>query len=443
MKVQPLKGFRDYGPEEMLVREQMIDRVRGVFESFGYAPIHTPALEYSDVLLGKYGDEGEKLLYRFDDNGGRDVALRYDLTVPLARFVASNPNLRFPFRRYHIAPVWRAERPQRGRFREFYQCDVDLLGVDTAAADAECILIDFLVMKALGLDGFRIEVNHRGFLDGLLEHFGVPKEGHIGVMRALDKVDKVSREELIELVVAEGVHEATALLLVSVGDVAGSNQERLDACRNLVEGNAKAGEALDRLEAVFAAVFEAEESAPVFFTPAVARGLDYYTGIVYEPFLPKSYGVGSVMSGGRYDGLIGMFASAQVCAVGISLGIDRLLSALEAHGEKQEIRLSRVMVCAMPELDAACFGIAQLVRRFSGGRGCGVELYPKAVKLKKQLDYANKKGIEVLVIPGPDELAQGRVMVKQMSTGEQETVPVLHLPEVVQRMLSGVAEGQF
>ncbi len=422
MKPQVLKGFRDYAPEEMMARQLMLDKVRAVFESFGYMPLHTPALEYSEILLGKYGADGEKLLYRFLDNGGRDVALRYDLTVPLARFVGMNPTMRMPFRRYQIAPVWRAERPQRGRFREFYQCDADLIGIDSPQADAECILIDCGVMAALSMDEFTIQINHRGYLDGLLEAQGIGPDQVVPVMRILDKVDKVSREALKEMLKQEGLASGQVDVLASLGDIDGDHEARLKGGLELAAGSEKSREAVERLEQVLALVEVSAPGAPVRFTPSVARGLDYYTGIVYETFLPARYGVGSVMSGGRYDNLLGSMAKREIPAVGISLGIDRLLSALSSGEGGQTATVTRVLVCTMEgtEIDAA--RVAARLRRDLPAGANGVELYPTGAKVKKQFDYANKRGIGFVAMVGEEEASKGKVALKNLETGEQVVV---------------------
>ena len=434
MKPQVLKGFRDYGPEEMIVRQQMLDKVRVVFESFGYAPLHTPALEYAAILLGKYGDEGEKLLYKFQDHGGRTVALRYDLTVPLARYVGMNPNLRFPFRRYQIAPVWRAERPQKGRFREFYQCDVDLIGVDSAQADAECILVDYGVLDALGLTDFRIMVSHRGYLDGLLESLQIPSDKVVSVLRILDKVDKITADEMTGMLSAEGLSSGQVEPLVGLGRIDGDNVARLEASLALAGGHEKARSATQRLAEAFEVV-EASlgASAPVHFNPAIARGLDYYTGIVYETFLPSRYGVGSVMSGGRYDNLLGTMSGKEIPAVGISLGIDRLVAALSADGPGGPAGVSRVLVCLIEGTQRSAARAAAVLRK--GLAGTGVELFPRTVKLKKQFEYANKKGISVLALVGPDEEAQGLVTLRSMESGEQFQVPFAEAAGAVARLI--------
>ncbi len=433
MKPQVLKGFRDYAPEEMVVRQGMLDKVRAVFESFGYMPLHTPALEYAELLLGKYGDEGEKLLYKFEDQGGRMVALRYDLTVPLARFVGMNPNLRFPFRRYHIAPVWRAERPQKGRFREFYQCDVDLVGIDSPQADAECILVDCAVLSALGLSDFRVQVNHRAFLDGLLESLSIPKEKVVPVLRVLDKVDKITRDEMAVQLAAEGMDSHQVETLAGLSQVTGSNEERLARSLELAGGHPRAAAAVERLTRVLRVVEAAHPGAPVWFCPSVARGLDYYTGIVYETFLPPQFGVGSVMSGGRYDQLLGTFAGREIPAVGISLGIDRLVAALSSQGMASGGGVTSVLVCCMEGTEVKAAGVAAELRRNLAGKG--VELYPEPARVKKQIEYADKAGIPVIVVLGEQELATSTAAVKSLRSGTQETVPLSGLAAHVAGLL--------
>ena len=440
MKARILKGFRDYAPAEMLARQAMLDSVRQVFESFGYEPLHTPALEYAEILLGKYGEDGEKLLYKFLDNGGREVALRYDLTVPLARFVAMNPNLRFPFRRYQIAPVWRAERPQKGRFREFYQCDVDLIGVDSPQADAECILVDCGVMAALGLKEYSIQVNHRGFLDGLLEVFQVPASSTVAVLRTMDKVDKIKSEELARQLMELGLGNDTVTGLMALSTVTGANQERLSQGLALARNNPVATQAVERLDKVFALIEAAHPGGHVQFTPSVARGLDYYTGIVYETFLPARYGVGSVMSGGRYDTLLGTMARQEIPAVGISLGIDRLVAALTAAHSETEIKcVTNVLVCTMDETEVQAAGIAGLLRRSLPQGKNGIELYPTPARLKKQFDYAHKRRIPYVVIVGAEEAQAGKVTLKKMETAQQVTVSKV---ELVELLLAAVSSEQ-
>ncbi len=428
VEIQPLKGFRDYGPEEMMVRERMIAKVRTVFESFGYMPIHTPALEYAEILLGKYGDEGEKLLYKFQDAGGRTVALRYDLTVPLARFVASHPELKFPFRRYHIAPVWRAEKPQKGRFREFYQCDVDLVGVDSPQADAECLLVDSAVLRGLGMKEFHIFVNHRQFLDGLLESVGIEGKGAVSTLRILDKVDKITPAEMEALLLASGLGADSVKRLLALAQVSGSIEERLGQALALAGNHPKAKAGLERLGQVLDIVSQADPDAPICFSPATARGLDYYTGIVYETFLPAEYGVGSVMSGGRYDTLLGMFTGTTIPAVGISLGIDRLVAALGSRGETERVRSADVLVMCMPGGAGRSMAVATALRN----AGLRAELYPDEARLKKQFEYADRKGIGFAVVPGDDEWKNGQVTLKDLSGGAQSLVAV---PELATRLI--------
>jgi len=424
MKAKLLKGFRDYGPREMLGRQAMIQVIERVFLEFGYGPLSTPALEYAQILLGKYGDEGEKLLYRFRDNGKRDVALRYDLTVPLARYVGTTPTLKMPFRRYALAPVWRAERPQKGRFREFMQCDADLLGADTAAADAEIILVGARLMESLGLADFQLRLSHRGVLDGLMDTLGIASEKRLGVIRHLDKAHKITRDALLdgfrELGLdAEQVDGLDAFLAID-----GDNAARLAAVESHT-GRVDAGSAAcERLREIYVHLDAAGVGDRILLDPSIARGLDYYTGAVYETFLLDNLEYGSVMSGGRYDGLMGETGGRDLPAVGISVGLDRLFAALVDRGQVSLPQgVSTIMVGHFAETAALGFRLADRVRALTPPE-TGVEFYPRPVRLKKQLQYANDQGITILALPGPDEVERGVFTARNMQSGEQREVPL-------------------
>lgn len=414
MPPQVLKGFRDYLPELMIPRQRMLRIIADVFESFGFLPMETPALEYAELLTGKYGDEGEGLLYRFQDHGGRDVALRYDLTVPLARVVGSHPELTLPFRRYQMGPVWRAEKPGRGRFREFVQCDVDIVGSSSMLADCECLMVDAAVLRALGVERFRIRVNNRKLLDGLLEHFGVTEPAAVHLtLRQVDKLEKAGRAAVAELLVSEAgwekgpAEELLDLLARSSLDFPFANA-RLDAGRD----------ELNRLLELAAA---GGLTPSLELDPTIARGLDYYTGTVFETFLLDLPGFGSVMSGGRYDELVGLFRSQPLPAVGISLGVDRLLSGLLELGLLPLGRATaRVMVAVFsPECASESLAVAQELR----SAGIPTEVHPSdGGKLGRQYKYADHKGISLVALIGPDEAAAGRVRLKKLATGEEVTV---------------------
>ncbi len=424
MKAKLLKGFRDYGPREMLGRKAMIQVVERVFLEFGYGPLSTPALEYSEILLGKYGDEGEKLLYRFKDNGGRDVALRYDLTVPLARYVGTNPELKMPFRRYALAPVWRAERPQKGRFREFMQCDADLLGAETAAADAEILLVGARIMSSLGLEDFQLRLSHRGVLDGLMDSLGIAAGDHLGVIRHLDKAHKMSRDALLEGFGNLGLDDGQVDRLAAFLSIEGDNPARLAAVKDQVGGAAAGQTAFERLGEILSHLKAAGAGQQVLLDPTIARGLDYYTGAVYETFLLDNLEYGSIMSGGRYDGLLGETGGRDLPAVGISVGLDRLFAALLDRGQVSLPKgVSSVMVGHFEDTAAQGFRLTDRLRNLALPE-TGVEFYPRPARLKKQLQYANDQGITILALPGPGEVERGVFTARNMVSGEQREIPL-------------------
>jgi len=424
MKAKLLKGFRDYGPREMLGRKAMIQVVERVFLEFGYGPLSTPALEYAEILLGKYGDEGEKLLYRFQDNGKRDVALRYDLTVPLARYVGTNPELKMPFRRYALAPVWRAERPQKGRFREFMQCDADLLGAETAAADAEILLVGARIMSDLGLADFQLRLSHRGVLDGLMDSLGIAEGDRLNVIRHLDKAHKMSRDALLEGFGNLGLSNGQVEGLGAFLSIDGDNATRLAAVMTHTGGAEAGRDACTRLGEILLHLDAAGAGDQILLDPTIARGLDYYTGAVYETFLLDNLEYGSIMSGGRYDGLLGETAGRDLPAVGISVGLDRLFAALLDRGQVALPKgVSTIMVGHFEETASSGFRLADRLRTLAPPE-TGVEFYPRPARLKKQLQYANQQGIAILALPGPGEVEQGVFTARNMSTGEQREVPL-------------------
>ncbi len=422
MKVQCLKGFRDYLPEEMLQKDRMLKAVQQVFEQHGYPPLMTPALEYSDVLLGKYGEDGEMLLYRFRDNGDRDVAMRYDLTVPLARVLAEHGEITMPFRRYQIAPVWRAEKPARGRFREFMQCDVDLVGVDSAAADAEMIVIGCAVLNSLGIDGYRIRINHRSILTALCRVAGLQPAGEVAFLRLLDKLDKIGadsfRDQVAEIpgIDEAGVERVLETVLADRGD----SRQTLTLLQENLGDDPDAANALERMAAVLELLEASGVDEYCQIDPSIARGLSYYTGLVYETFLDDLPAYGSVMSGGRYDELVGMFSGKDLPAIGISLGIDRLFSALkeldlvDARSQPADV----LVVQFSEQLAVASFETASKLR----AAGIATVVYPREAKLKKQLQFAQKAGIPFVIVVGEDERSAGTVQFRSMDEGSQDEI---------------------
>jgi histidyl-tRNA synthetase len=434
-----LKGFRDYPPALMIPREWLMEKARAVYRSYGFAPIDTPALEYTEILLGKMDLQAEvqKQVYRFRDQGDRDIALRFDLTVPFARFAAMNiGQLGTPFKRYHLGTVWRGETPGAGRFREFMQCDFDTIGTTSNAADIETALVIHDLMLALGFERFELRINNRLVLNGLLEALGLAGRA-ADVLRVLDKLGKQGRDAVLrELTAPEGVGLTgeQAGRVLQLAEVKGSNREVLDRVERDFGGNARVADGVARLRELLAVARAAgvpEECVRIDLS--ICRGLDYYTGTIYETFLLDLPGIGSVCSGGRYDNLAGLYTRQALPGVGASLGLDRLLAAME------ELKLLPKTATPAPVLvvqfDAARLGEYQRLARALRGEGIGVEVYPEARKLRRQLEYAEGRGFRVALIAGEDEFARGVWQVKNLATREQVTVPEAEVLRAVRAAL--------
>jgi len=436
-RIEPrtLKGFRDYLPEAMIAREWLIDTARRVYRSYGFSPIDTPALEYLEILTGKGSDETDKQLYKFEDHGGRWVGMRFDLTVPLARFAAQHiGQLGTPFKRYHIASVWRGENTQRGRYREFMQCDFDTIGTRSQGADIETTLVIHDLFQALDIRDFTIHVNNRLVLSGLLERFDLADKT-TPVLRALDKLAKIGREKVAdEMVAVAGASREGAESVLALAEISGDNAQILSKLEALVAGTEKGAEGVAKLRDLVAAVTAVGvEPARVRIAPSIARGLDYYTGTVFETFLDKLPAIGSVCSGGRYDNLAGLYTKEELPGIGASLGLDRLLAALEELGLVRKV--STTAPVFIPLFDATrlhdYLRLAAAIRR----QGIGVEVYPDAKKLGQQLKYADRRGFALAVIVGGDEWAAGTCQVKDLTTGTSTTVPLAEVPETLGKWL--------
>lgn len=426
-KTAILKGFRDYLPEQMFARTAILDKVRVIFERFGFSPIDTPALEFAELLLkGDYGDEGETQLYRFTDKGGRDVCLRYDLTVPLARVVAMNPGLPLPFKRYHIGTAWRAEKPQRGRYREFLQCDVDIVGSAEPVADAECIRVDIELLRELGLGRrFRVLVNDRRVVNGLVSRLGLPPGGAKAAvfLRTLDKIHKIGMDGIEKILTGGDDPVLDAEGFTILGDYLAASDgpgEVIDHLAGIVSGSEEGRIGVNSLRNV-AAFFTGSSGAavPEFrIDPSIVRGLGYYTGTVFETFLDDLPELGSVMSGGRYDAMIGEFTGKPAPAVGISFGIDRLLAGLTELGLLKEKRTAARLLVTLFDADS----VADAVKTagFFRSRGIPTDLYAGGAKLSKQMKYAHRLGAPYVLIRGPEEVEADACTLRNMSTGEEE-----------------------
>jgi histidyl-tRNA synthetase len=430
-----LKGFRDFLPEQMIPKEELLEKARRVYRSYGYAPIDTPALEYAEILLGKGGDESDKQLYRFTDQGGRDVALRFDLTVPFARLAAQHiGKLGTPFKRYHMGPVWRGESPQHGRFREFWQCDFDTIGSTANAADIEVVLVIHDLLEALGLQRFCIHVNNRMVLGGLLEEVGLAQRSK-PILIALDKLPKIGPQAVAaEMAAKADVGRDQANRVLAMAQTAGTNTEILLRLERDFGGNARAAEGNRRLRELLEVARSAglpEERLRLDL--AIARGLDYYTGTVYETFLEDKRDIGSICSGGRYDNLAGLYTRQQLPGVGASLGLDRLLAAIDELGllAKTTAPAPVLVVQFSPER----LGDYQRLARILRGLGIGVEVFPDSKKIGQQLQYAERRGFRAALIAGPEEFARGVWKVKDLASREEIVVPEAEVVSAISKVL--------
>ncbi len=424
-KVQPriLPGFMELLPEDQIAFNKMRDTIREVYESFGFLPQDTPVIELSDVLLAKAGGETEKQIYRFM-KGDNDLSLRFDLTVPLARYVAQHfGELTFPFKRYQINKVYRGERPQKGRFREFYQADIDCIGVDELDLiyDAEMPAVIYNVFKKLDFGAFTIRINNRKVLNGFFSELGY-SESIADILRIIDKIEKIGADSVKEELAELGVSASAAEKILSFIGITGSNDEKIAALKACGVENELFLEGVDELEKVigFMRDFGVEEN---YFAIdlSIARGLDYYTGTVYETMLNDHPSMGSVCSGGRYDNLTEYYTNKKLPGIGISIGLTRLFYQLKEEGliKSGEASLAKVLIVPMnPAHMSSALNAARLVRE--AGKYC--EVYYQDKGMKPKMKYANKLGIPYVAIIGDDEAASGSVMLKNMESGEQELV---------------------
>lgn len=434
--IQPrtLKGFRDYLPSAAIPREAMMETARRVFRSYGFAPIDTPALEYEEILTGKGGEESDKQMFRFEDSGGRRVAMRFDLTVPLARFVAQHAGeLGTPFKRYHIGPVWRGENTQRGRYREFTQCDFDTVGTTSIASDVETALVMHDLLDALEVGEFTIHLNNRKVLSGLLERLDL-SERSAEVLRALDKLAKIGPEKVAaEMRESAGASDEQCARVLEFAGLEGDTDAVLRALEPLVAGSEVGERGVQELRELFAGVAAAGvPDSRVRIDVAIARGLDYYTGTVYETFLAELPEIGSVGSGGRYDELASLYTKQELPGVGASLGLDRLFSALE-HLGKLETRATTADVFLpffSQDRRDDYLRLAALLRR----EGVSVEFYPEPKKLGAQMKYADRRGHRVALVIGDDEWSSGTVQAKVLATKESHDLPLEPTADLARRL---------
>ena len=445
------KGTRDFGQKEMARRNYIFDTLRSVFRTYGYQQIETPALENLSTLLGKYGEEGDKLLFRILNSGdfmaGVDAdkplvsqicekGLRYDLTVPFARYVVQHQNdISFPFKRFQIQPVWRADRPQKGRYREFYQCDVDVIGSRSQVNELELVQMVDAVFGKLGVR-VGIHINNRKVLTGFAEIAGAPDKV-VDITVAIDKLDKIGLEKVKEEMADKGLAAEGIAVIEQILSLQGSLEEKLSAMRSLFNGGSASGvvseiglKGLDELEELFGLMAAAGISAPVEMDLSLARGLNYYTGAIFE-VKALDWEIGSICGGGRYDNLTGIFGLPDLSGVGISFGADRIYDVLTG------LELFPASLGQSTTLLFAVMGAYELryvlpIAKALREAGVSVEVYPEATKLKKQFDYADRKAIPFISINGSNEMEAKTVNIKNLVSGEQKAFPACDLPAILE-----------
>jgi len=447
------KGTRDFGPAKMAKRQFIFENIKTVFQKFGFQPLETPAMESLSTLTGKYGEEGDQLLFKILNSGDflKDVpaeklesrnskqlsfaisekGLRYDLTVPFARYVVMNKHeISFPFRRYQIQPVWRGDRPAKARYREFYQCDADVVGTNSLICEAEIILMIKEVFKRLNISDYTIKINHRGILSGIAEVTGSQGK-EVPLFVAIDKLDKIGEGGVREELLGKGFSEDSVKLLFELLGVKGSTVNKVAYLNDRFDRSAEGQKGLRDLHEVLGLLeaYGADQSH-VEFDIALARGLTYYTGCIFEVKI-NNVGIGSVSGGGRYDNLTAAFGDKEnLSGVGFSFGVDRIYDAMEELDlfPKDTGIASKVMICHFDD-ESLRYGLGVLTQL--RGAGIAAEVYPDVVKMKKQLDYANKKAIPYVIVIGSDEMKSGKLAFKNMGSGEQKSLNIEEVIDVV------------
>lgn len=448
------KGTRDFSPTEVAKRNYITATIQQHFETFGFQPIETPSFENSETLLGKYGDEGDRLIFKILNSGDfiskvddytyvskdsstlgpkiTEKALRYDLTVPFARYVVMHQNeIEFPFKRYQIQPVWRADRPQKGRFREFYQCDADVVGASSLLQEVELIQLYGAVFSALKLEGVTVKLNNRKILSGISEVIGA-KHLLVDFTVALDKLDKIGKEGVINEMLAKGLSETAIEKMAPLFSLSGDNKEQLEALSHLLKASEEGTKGVEELKYIVNTIEEIGlESVNLAIDVTLARGLNYYTGAIFEVAPPRNVDMGSIGGGGRYDDLTGIFGLNDVSGVGISFGLDRIYLVLEelALFPKSIDQSIQVLSLNFGKIEA----LASL-RLITSLRKAGIkaDIYPSDVKIQKQFKYANNRNVPYVILIGAEELVNNTFVVKNMEKGDQKSYSLNRPEEFIQ-----------
>ncbi|RLD47889.1 MAG: histidine--tRNA ligase [Bacteroidetes bacterium] len=432
------KGTRDFSPEEMARRNYIFQTIQSIFKKYGYLPIETPAMENLSTLMGKYGEEGDRLLFKILNSGDflknldtedienknlgkvttaiAEKGLRYDLTVPFARYVVQHLNeITFPFKRYQIQPVWRADRPQKGRYREFYQCDVDVIGSHSLLNEVELIRIIDSIFRELNINVV-IKLNNRKILTGIVETINAP-ERLTDITTAMDKIDKIGVEKVYEELRGKGLDEDTINMLEPVMNLSGDNTSRLNCLKELIGATDTGSQGLEEMQTILGLTKQLDLKAEIKLDQVLARGLNYYTGTIIE-VIAKDVSIGSICGGGRYDNLTGVFGLPDVSGVGISFGADRIYDVMNELTvfPEEALNSTDVMLVNFGDKEAAySLGILEQIQQ----TGIKAELYPDAAKMKKQMKYADQKKVGYVLLIGEEEMNTGIYTLKNMKTGEQ------------------------
>ncbi|HZW63498.1 MAG TPA: histidine--tRNA ligase [Flavobacteriaceae bacterium] len=448
------KGTRDFSPEQVAKRNYIFKVIKTQFERFGFHPIETPSFENSDTLMGKYGEEGDRLIFKILNSGDflakvnekiylekdatkiasfiSEKALRYDLTVPFARYVVQHQNeIEFPFKRYQMQPVWRADKPQKGRFREFYQCDADVVGSNSLWQDVEFVQLYDAVFTALKLNGVTIKINNRKILSGIAEAIGATDK-LIDFTVALDKLDKIGEDKVKQEMLSKGISEEGIAKLKPLFSLSGNFDSQIEQLQSILTTSAEGMKGIEELQFIHKAVSALQlDSATLVLDVTLARGLNYYTGAIFEVAAPDGVNMGSIGGGGRYDDLTGIFGLPNVSGVGISFGLDRIYLVMEELNLFPETISESIKVLFINFGEEEALFSLQAIKTLRK-KGINAELYPDSVKMKKQMQHANKREVPFVVLVGVEEIRSNTYTVKNMRSGEQEQVSLEKLIEIVQ-----------
>ena len=449
------KGTRDFSPEEVAKRNYIFEIIQTEFKRFGFQPIETPSFENSSTLMGKYGDEGDRLIFKILNSGDflrkadekalsekdslnltssiSEKALRYDLTVPFARYVVQHQNeIEFPFKRYQIQPVWRADRPQKGRFREFYQCDADVVGSKSLWQEVEFVQLYDSVFGKLGLDGVTIKINNRKVLSGFAEVIG-EQDKLIDFTVALDKLDKIGEEGVKKEMREKGISEDALTKIQPIFNLNGSFAEKIEGLRSILEGSETGQKGIEELQFIQDAINEMPlKTAKLDLDVTLARGLNYYTGAIYEVAAPEKVKMGSIGGGGRYDDLTGIFGLKDMSGIGISFGLDRIYLVLEEMGLFPATVTENTKVLFINFGEKEALYAMKAVNKLRG-ENITAELYPDSAKMGKQMKYADKRDIPFTVLAGEEEMSQQKFTLKHMKSGEQSVLDYDGLKEKLEK----------